>query len=158
MFINNNRSFFPIVSITSDLFANSIFLSILIAGAVSQILKIIIITVKHKQKFSFNDIIVTGGMPSTHSALVSSLAAIIFLEQGLSALFFVVLIFSLIVLRDSMGVRRSVGEEGKAIEKIVKYENIKIDRFRYALGHTPVEVAAGLFIGFISAVFSYYTF
>jgi len=141
-----------------DLFANNIFLSILIAGAVSQILKIIIIAAKHKQKFSFNDLIVTGGMPSTHSALVSSLAAIIFLEQGLSALFFVVLTFSLIVLRDSMGVRRSVGEEGKAIEKIVKYERIKIDRFRYALGHTPVEVAAGLFIGFISAIFSYYIF
>ncbi|MEK6876262.1 MAG: divergent PAP2 family protein [Nanoarchaeota archaeon] len=142
----------------TDSFANDIFLSILIAGAVSQILKIIIITVKHKQKFSFNDLIVTGGMPSTHSALVSSLAAIIFLEQGLSALFWVVLTFSLIVLRDSMGVRRSVGEEGKAIEKIVKYERIKIDRFRYALGHTPVEVAAGLFIGFISAVFIYYIF
>ena len=144
--------------IAPDLFANSIFLSILVAGAVSQILKIAIITAKHKQKFSFNHLIVTGGMPSTHSALVSSLAAIIFLEQGLSAMFFVVLTFSLIVLRDSMGVRRSVGEEGKAIEKIAKYGRIKIDRFRYALGHTPVEVAAGLFIGFISAIFSYYIF
>jgi len=144
--------------IAPDLFANSIFLSILVAGAVSQILKIAIITAKHKQKFSFNHLIVTGGMPSTHSALVSSLAAIIFLEQGLSALFFVVLTFSLIVLRDSMGVRRSVGEEGKAIEKIVKYEKIRMDRLRYALGHTPVEVAAGLLIGFISAVFSYYIF
>ena len=145
-------------NIASDLFANSIFLSILIASVVSQILKIAIITAKHKQKFSFNHLIVTGGMPSTHSALVSSLAAIIFLEQGLSALFFVVLTFSLIVLRDSMGVRRSVGEEGKAIEKIVKYEKIRMDRLRYALGHTPVEVAAGLLIGFISAVFSYYIF
>lgn len=158
MFINNNQSFFHMANTVTDSFANDIFLSILIAGAVSQILKIIIITVKHKQKFSFNDLIVTGGMPSTHSALVSSLAAIIFLEQGLSALFLVVLTFSLIVLRDSMGVRRSVGEEGKAIEKIAKYERIKIDRFRYALGHTPVEVAAGLIIGFISAVFSYYIF
>ncbi len=142
--------------IASDLFANRIFFSIMIAGFISQTLKIMIMTLKHKQKFSFNDLIVTGGMPSTHSALVSSLAVIIFLEQGLSALFFVVLTFSLIVLRDSMGVRRSVGEEGKAIEKIVKYEKIKIDRFRYALGHTPVEVAAGLVIGFVSAVFSYY--
>jgi len=141
--------------IAPDLFANEIFLSILMAGAVSQILKIIIITVKHKQKFSFNDLIVTGGMPSTHSALVSSLAAIIFLEQGLSALFFVVLTFSLIVLRDSMGVRRSVGEEGKAIEKIVKYERIKIDRFRYALGHSPIEVIIGLVIGLVSAILVY---
>lgn len=145
-------------NIASELFANGIFLSILIAGFISQTLKIMVVTLKHRQKFSFNDLIVTGGMPSTHSALVSSLAAIIFLEQGLSALFLVVLTFSLIVLRDSMGVRRSVGEEGKAIEKIVKYERIKIDRFRYALGHTPVEVAAGLIIGFISAVFSYYIF
>ena len=142
-------------NIAPDLFANEIFLSILMAGAVSQILKIIIITVKHKQKFSFNDLIVTGGMPSTHSALVSSLAAIIFLEQGSSALFFVVLTFSLIILRDSMGVRRSVGEEGKAIEKIVKYERIKIDRFRYALGHSPIEVIIGLVIGLVSAILVY---
>ena len=139
----------------ADLFANNIFLSILLAGVIAQLAKILIITLKHKQKFHFKDLIITGGMPSTHSALVSSLTTIIWLNQGLSPLFFVVFTFSLIVLRDAMGVRRSVGEEGKIIEKIVKYENIKISKFHYSLGHTPMQVLVGLIIGFISAIFSY---
>ncbi|MCH8003265.1 MAG: divergent PAP2 family protein [Nanoarchaeota archaeon] len=141
--------------IIADLFANNIFLSILLAGVIAQLAKILIITLKHKQKFHFKDLIITGGMPSTHSALVSSLTTIIWLNQGLSPLFFVVFTFSLIVLRDAMGVRRSVGEEGKIIEKIVKYENIKISKFHYSLGHTPMQVLVGLIIGFISAIFSY---
>ena len=141
--------------IIADLFANNIFLSILLAGVIAQLAKILIITLKHKQKFHFKDLIITGGMPSTHSALVSSLTTIIWLNQGLSPLFFVVFTFSLIVLRDAMGVRRSVGEEGKIIEKIVKYENIKISKFHYSLGHSPVQVVVGLIRGFISTGFSY---
>jgi len=145
-------------SIITNLFTNSIFLSILLAGGISQLVKILMPVFKYKQKFHFKDLIVTGGMPSTHSALVGSLITIIWLNQGLSPLFFVVITFSLIVLRDSIGVRRSVGEEGKVIEKIIKYEKIKIDKFHYSLGHNFVEVVVGLIIGFISAVFSYYMF
>jgi len=100
-------------------------------------------------------LIVTGRMPSAHSALVGSITTIIWLNHGFSPLFFVVFTFSLIVLRDAIGVRRSVGEEGKIIEKLIKYEKIKISKFHYSLGHTPVQVLVGLIIGFGSAVFSY---
>jgi hypothetical protein len=103
------------VNLITDLFMNNIFLSVLLAGSISQLVKILIFIFKDKQEFQFNDLIVTGGMPSTHSAMVGSLIAIIWLNQGFSPLFFVVLTFSSIVLRDSMGVRRSVGEEGKLI-------------------------------------------
>ena len=137
-------------------FMNSIFLSILLAGGVSQSVKVLILVFKHKHKFHFSDFIVTGGMPSTHSAMVGSLTTIIWLNQGASPLFFVVLTFSFIVLRDAMGVRRSVGEEGKLIEKLIKHEKMEADKFHYALGHNPIEVVAGLVIGFICAVFSYY--
>lgn len=143
------------VSIITNLFTNNIFLSILLAVSVSQLAKILIVILKHKQKFHPNDLILTGGMPSTHSAVVGSLTAIIWLNQGPSPLFFVVLAFSLITLRDAIGVRRSVGVEGKIIEKIIKYGKIKISKFHYSLGHSPVEVLVGLIIGIGSAVLSF---
>lgn len=138
-----------------DLFTNNVFLSILLAGVTSQLTKILIFKFRYKQRFHYKDLIVTGGMPSAHSALVCSLTAIIWLNEGFSALFFAVLTFSLIVLRDAIGVRRSVGEEGKVIEKIIKYEKIKVSKFHYSLGHTSKQVAVGLIIGIVSAVFSY---
>jgi|TARA_B100001964_G_scaffold223674_2_gene269807 hypothetical protein len=154
------------VSVITALFTNNVFVSVLLAGSVSQLVKIFIFKFKyHRNKkksknnnpleFDFNDWIVTGGMPSAHSALVGSLATIIWLNEGFSSLFFVVITFSLIVLRDAIGVRRSVGEEGKMIENIIKYENIKVDKFNYSLGHNPKEVLVGLLIGLIAAVLSY---
>ena len=143
-------------SLISDLLANNIFLSILLAGLVSQSAKILIIILKHKQKFRFKDLMITGGMPSAHSAFVGSLMTIIWLDQKFSPLFFAVFTFSLIVLRDSIGVRRSVGEEGKLIQKIIKRENIKAEKFHFSLGHNPTEVLVGLIIGFFSAIFSYF--
>ena len=139
----------------TTLLTNDIFLSILSAAIISQLAKILIIRLKHKQKFNLNDLIVTGGMPSTHSAIVGSLTVIIWLNQAFSPLFFAVLAFSLITLRDALGVRRSVGVEGKIIEKIIKYEKMKISKFHYSLGHSLVEVFVGLIIGFGSAVFSF---
>ena len=145
-------------SLITNLLTNDIFLSILLAGSISQLAKILIIILKHKQRFRLNDLIVTGGMPSTHSAIVGSLTAIIWLNQAFSPLFFAVLAFSLITLRDAMGVRRSIGIEGRVIEKIIKYEKIKIGKFHYSLGHNPREVLVGLIIGFVSAIFSYVIF
>ena len=142
--------------IIMELFGNNIFLSILIAIILAQLSKIFIFIYKFKQKFHIKDLIVTGGMPSAHSALVGSLTTIIWLNDGFTALFFAVLTFSLIVLRDAMGVRKSVGEEGRIIEKLIKSEKIKVKNFHYSLGHNFKEIAVGLSIGFFSAIFSYF--
>ena len=141
---------------TDDFLMNKIFLALATAGIISQTLKIFVIHLKLKQRFHLHSLVETGGMPSAHSALVSSLNTIIWLTEGFTPLFFVTLTFSLIVLRDAMGVRRSVGEEGKLIEKLMRYEKIKIQDFHYSLGHTPIQVLAGLFIGILSAIGIYY--
>ena len=154
------------VGIITTLFTNNVFLSVLLAGSISPLLKIFIFKFKDRKdkknpksnkplEFDFNDWIVTGGMPSAHSALVGSLATIIWLNEGFSTLFFVVSTFALVVIRDAIGVRRSVGEEGKMIENIIKYEKIKADKFNYSLGHNPKEVIVGLIIGLGAAVLSY---
>lgn len=144
------------VNFASNFLTSEIFLATFIAATISQCLKIIVIILVKRQKFRVHDLIVTGGMPSAHSSLVGALTTIIGLTEGFTPLFFVVLTFSLIVLRDAMGVRRSVGEEGKLIEKIFKHEKIKMDKFHYSLGHTPLQVVAGLAIGIASAIAVHY--
>jgi uncharacterized protein len=142
-------------SLITEIFTNNIFLTILLAGSISQIIKMLLFKFKYKQKNQFSNSFVFGGMPSVHSALVGSLTTIIFLTEGATTLFFVVLTFSFLILMDSIGVRRSVGEEGKAIEKIIKYGKMKVNKFHYVLGHNFTEIFVGLIIGFSSAVFVY---
>ena len=98
-----------------NLFINNIFLSVLLAGIISQLAKIIISKFKHKKRFNLKYLFITGGMPSTHSSLVGSIITIIWLTQGATPLFFVILTFSSIILMDSVGIRKRVGEEVKAI-------------------------------------------
>ncbi len=117
----------------------------LLAGFGAQLLKLIIFFFKHKS-LSWHDLVVTGGMPSSHSSFVVALATIVYLEEGLSTAFVISLVLALIVLRDAFGVRRTVGMEGKQIEKLLKLHKLK-SKFHYSLGHTPLEVAVGALIG-----------
>ena len=134
-----------------SLLTNKIFLSIVIAGVLAQLIKIAIFIFKHKQKFQIKDLIVTGGMPSSHSALVTALAIAVYLDQGLTAAFFLAAVFALVVVRDAFGVRRTAGEEGKILNKIIKASKLKIKTFHYSLGHTPAEVTVGIIIGIVAS-------
>ncbi len=124
---------------------NKIAFAVLSAGFGAQLLKLLIFFFKHKS-LSWHDLVVTGGMPSSHSAFVVSLATIVYLEEGVSTAFVISLVVAFIVLRDAFGVRRTVGMEGKQIEKLLKLHKLK-SKFHYSLGHTPSEVAAGAVIG-----------
>ena len=88
-------------------------------------------------------------MPSTHSALVASICTIIYLDFGVSPLFAVTLIFSLVVIYDSMGIRYESGKQAEVINDIAGSDlNEKI-------GHRPIETLAGTFLGvFISILFN----
>jgi len=129
---------------------NKIALAVLLGGFGAQLLKLIIIFFRHKS-LSWHDLVVTGGMPSSHSAFVVSLASIIYLEEGVSTAFVISLVLALIVLRDAFGVRRTVGLEGKQIERLLRLHKLK-SKFHYSMGHTPLEVAVGAAIGLLSAI------
>jgi len=135
---------------------NKIALAVLMGGFGAQLLKLIIFFFRHKS-LSWHDLVVTGGMPSSHSAFVVSLATIIYLEEGLSTAFVISLVLALIVLRDAFGVRRTVGMEGKQIEKLLKLHKLK-SKFHYSMGHTPLEVTIGALLGVLSAVLVFYFF
>ena len=135
---------------------NKVLWSIVIAGVLAQAIKILIFKFKHKQKFSINDLIATGSMPSAHSALVTALVISIYLTEGLTTIFLLAAVFAVVVIRDAFGVRRTAGEEGKIIDKIIKSSKLKIRTFHYSLGHTPKEVIAGIIIGIVSSIIVYF--
>ena len=97
----------------------------------------------------------SGGMPSTHSALVSALSLAICMTDGFDAPYSMVAVgLSLIVLIDAATLRREAGEHAKLLNRIVAHLNTANDedrlearRLEERLGHSRREVLAGVFWG-----------
>lgn len=117
-----------------------------IVVCISQFIKVLIEYIKHRKINIHRFIDGMGGMPSTHSALVSSLSTIIYLESGISPLFAVTLIFSLVVIYDSMGVRYETGKQAEIINEITG------SNLEEQIGHKPIETLVGTILGIISAL------
>ena len=127
---------------------NEIFIAIVISWVVCSLIKFFIT----KEKLSFFEaFMVTGGMPSSHSSIVSSLTTTIYFLEGFSNLFFVSLVFSGLVIRDSFGVRKSVGEQAALLNKIAKHDHVP-GKVKIVMGHTLFQVIAGILLGVIIGV------
>ena len=116
------------------------------AAFMSQCIKIIIEYKKNKKVSFLRFINGMGGMPSTHSALVSSISTIIYLDYGLSPLFAVTLIFSLIIIYDSMGVRYESGKQAKILNDVIG------SKLNEKIGHRPIESLVGILLGIIFTI------
>lgn len=113
-----------------------------IASITCQIIKLTIETIKTKKLTITRFFDGMGGMPSTHSTLVSSLTTLIYLEYTpTSPIFALSLYLSLIVVYDSMGIRYESGEQAKIINKTVG------TNLREKLGHKPIECLVGVLLG-----------
>ncbi|HRQ97947.1 MAG TPA: divergent PAP2 family protein [Candidatus Saccharibacteria bacterium] len=90
----------------------------------------------------------SGGMPSAHTTAAFALLTVIGLIDGVSGgLFGVSLLFALIVMHDAIRVRRSSGEQGLALRKLLTDLKSNIPLPRAAQGHTPLEVLLGAVLG-----------
>ena len=128
---------------------------------IAQILKAIINVIVNK-KFSLDRLVGDGGMPSGHSATVTSLAVICGIEQGFgSAVFGLAMIFAIVVMHDATGVRAEAGKHARSIITIVeqlndyiveKDERIKTEKLKVLVGHTPLQVVVGAALGIVIAV------
>lgn len=113
----------------------------------SQLIKTIIETIKYKKINISRFFDGMGGMPSTHSALVASITTLIYLNYGItSSLFSISLIFSLIVIYDSMGIRYESGKQAKTIN------NILGTNLKEPLGHKPIETLIGVLFGIVLSI------
>lgn len=107
------------------------------------------------KKFNFKRIIGAGGMPSSHSAVVTSLATLIGKNLGVdSPIFAIAIIFAFVVMYDACGVRRAAGKQAKVLNDIVNtpgLSNVQVqEKLQEALGHTPIQVFVGALIGLIA--------
>ena len=101
------------------------------------------------KKFNFKRIIGAGGMPSSHSAVVMAGK-----DHGFgSSIFAMSLIFAFVVMYDATGVRRAAGKQATLLNKIVETPGLSglevHERLVEVLGHTPIQVFVGAFIGII---------
>jgi uncharacterized protein len=101
----------------------------------------------------------TGGMPSSHTSFVVALSTGVALTQGMdSPLFAACAVFSLIVMYDATGVRRSSGLQARLINELIEElralvrENFAPTPLRVLLGHTYLEVAVGVAIGVLAGL------
>ncbi len=109
------------------------------------------------KKFNFKRIMGAGGMPSSHSAVVTSLATLIGKSEGItSPIFALSVIFSFVVMYDAAGIRRAAGKQATLLNKIVNtpgLTNLQVqEKLVEVLGHTPTQVFVGALIGIIAGL------
>lgn len=134
----------------------SILVIFVIAWAITQTTKYFL-ELKNDRNVKFRRVISeSGGMPSSHSAVVIAITTFIGLKEGVhSSIFGLAFIFAMIVIYDSMKVRFSNGKQGETINKIIDDKNLSVPKVRVVRGHTPLEVAVGSTIGFLLGYFSF---
>ncbi|MCL2804514.1 MAG: divergent PAP2 family protein [Treponema sp.] len=149
------------VETLKSLVLNKIFLSTVFSLCIAQVLKLVfyLITNKNKKKWDAVETVIwrTGGMPSSHSAVVCALATATGIYEGVASTYFIIsLIFALVVLRDSVGVRRAAGLQAKALntlgKQVAKFTEQEFRSVKEIQGHTPLEVLVGSCLGIIIAV------
>jgi acid phosphatase family membrane protein YuiD len=117
------------------------FLAWLVAG----VLKFTINSIKAGQ-LAFG-LIGYGGLPSNHSAIVSSVAALVAFKEGLDhPAFGVAMALAFVVILDANSLRRQVGKHAEAINQL-NAEGTGSTLLRERMGHTRVEIAAGILVG-----------
>ena len=104
------------------------------------------------KKFNFKRILGAGGMPSSHSAIVVSLATMIGKYEGVDTpIFALSLIMAFVVMYDACGVRRAAGKQAALLNKIIETPGLTgvqvSERLVEVLGHTPIQVLVGALIG-----------
>lgn len=133
------------------------FLAVFLSWFISQLSKVTR-GVLQERRFNFRWLFDTGGMPSSHSASVASLATVVGLYYGFNTIpFLMALILTMITMFDAAGVRRNVGRQASILNKMVdEFYNkggVPEKRLKELLGHTPVEVFAGAFLGIAISIF-----
>ena len=142
-----------------DVFTNKILLIAVLSWFVAQVIKVILTLIKFRE-LDFTRLFGSGGMPSSHASFTVSLAVAVAFTTGFSSVeFALAAAFSIVVMYDATGVRRSAGEQAKILNQIVEtMKNDKISdtgkKLKELLGHTPIQVFAGAVLGaFIACIF-----
>ena len=145
-----------------DLLTNRFLITSVSSWFVAQLVKTVIHAIVNR-KLDMSRLFGDGGMPSGHSATVTSLATLSALSYGLSSFQFAVTgILAIIVCHDATGVRRETGKQAVLLNELIKafevlstkkLPEVKLKEF---VGHTPIQVLAGITVGIANAFFMHY--
>jgi hypothetical protein len=121
--------------------------------ALAQLIKTVAALAQGKG-FDFDYLVGSGGMPSAHSAVVTSLATSVGITQGFASVAFAIaVILAFTVMYDAANVRQSVGQHSTLINRIVRELRLRQPRMkleadlRELVGHTPFQVLVGAALG-----------
>lgn len=145
-----------------EMFTNPFLLAGLSGWFVAQVIKTILYAIINK-RFDISRLFGDGGMPSGHSATVTSMALLIGLVQGFGSVDFAIsFILAVIVCHDATGVRLETEKQAFLINEMVKafseltedkLPEVKLKQF---VGHTPIQVLAGITVGIANAFLLYW--
>lgn len=144
-----------LLSFFEGIMKNKALLACVTAWLIAQILKILL-TYYSSKKIDLTRLVGSGGMPSSHTAFVTSLSTSIGRMYGWdSAIFAISLCFALVVMYDAAGVRRAAGNQAKIlniiIEDLAQNKPLANERLKELIGHTPIEVLVGAMLGILIA-------
>lgn len=136
-----------------ELLGNQIIIAAFMAWLIAQVIKVILVLIQDR-RWDMSRMFGSGGMPSSHSALVVAMATAVGRIEGLGSTAFAIAVgLAVIVMYDAANVRRAAGQQAELLNRIVEdfYRDKHVDgeKLKELLGHTPVEVAAGAILGIL---------
>ena len=136
-----------------DFLQNRVLIAGVSAWVIGQFLKFPLEYIFNK-RWNWGIMFSSGGMPSSHSALVTAVALSIGFRDGFNtSLFALAMAMAMIIIYDAAGVRRQAGIHAERINEIMKSfiesRQFQEEDLKEMLGHTPFEVIAGVLLGFV---------
>lgn len=140
-----------------DFFANKVLWVSVFSCFFAQFLKIF---TGKKKKIEIGRILASGGMPSSHSSFVSTMAIMVGLNNGFdSNMFAIAAVVACIIMYDASGVRQAVGKQATILNQIVEdiqmKKPIKQEKLKELVGHTPKQVIFGCLLGILIGILFY---
>jgi hypothetical protein len=140
----------------SDLLGNRVLWAAVAGWLVAQGIKVLLALIA-THKFEPSYLFASGGMPSSHSALVMALATGVARVDGLGSVYFALAaVFAGVVMYDAAGVRRAVSKQARILnlmmEDFFHERGLDVHRLGELIGHTPVEVFVGAALGILLGV------
>ena len=136
-----------------EILTNKVLIIPICSWAIAQLLKVIVVLIR-KRQLDLRYLVISGGMPSSHSAFVSALATSVALIEGLGSVAFgISAIIALVVMYDAAGVRQSVGKQSIVLNRIIRELRLRhtvteLERdLREFIGHTSFQVIVGGLLG-----------
>lgn len=144
------------MTILQEILSNNTIFVPTLAWFIAQTIKVFL-HLFQKRNLSLRKFFSSGGMPSSHSAFVVSLATTVGKLHGFdSAVFGIAFVISLVVMYDAAGVRRAAGKQAEVLNKLIaESQNGKLQfeaTLKELLGHSPIEVFAGAILGIAIAI------